>query len=117
MPSTLWLSSWWQGGSLTHWRLSPRSALAIWLLATFAVTIKHSAAFVVWPLFVWCFGVRRAVIAMLLTVIVFFASFLPFAAEGAEGILKNVILYRGYPQPYGFQLVLPGAVMTLLMAL
>lgn len=91
--------------------------LCIWLLGTLALLVKHNAVVVVYALFVWLFGVRRGVLALLLSSLVFVLSFAPYTPVGSAGMLRNVFLYRGMIEPYGLLVILPGAVNTALMAL
>lgn len=46
----------------------------------------------------------------------FLLTFVPYAGEGSDGILRNVFLYRSWRLPYGAQLLLPPSVNTAIMA-
>jgi hypothetical protein len=89
--------------------------VCIWLCATAALLIKHDTAVLVWALYCHLFGVRRGLIAMLLSVLVFLVSFMPYAAVGSAGIWRNVFTYQGITTPYGFLILLPRSVNTVLM--
>lgn len=76
--------------------------LALWtrntatsvFLGGVAVLVKHIILFNAWVLFVYHLNFRRAIIASLILGLIFVLSFVPFLPEGAEGVLRNVFLYR-----------------------
>ena len=59
-----------------------------------AVLVKHIVLFNAWVLFVYHLNYRRAIIAILILGLIVILSFVPFLPEGAEGVLRNVFLYR-----------------------
>jgi hypothetical protein len=89
-------------------------ALGRWLLGTISLVIKHILIFHVWVLFWYSFSRRTLPRALLLTVVVFAAAFVPYlSGGGAEGIVQNVFLYSGLPGLYGLGTFLPRAVAVL----
>jgi hypothetical protein len=91
--------------------------VCIWLFATAALVIKHDSAVLVWALYCHLFGVRRALISMLLSVLVFLGSFMPYAVGGSAGIWDNVFTYQGILSSYGFLILLSRPVNSALMLL
>lgn len=59
-----------------------------------AVLVKHIVLFNAWVLFVYHLNYRRAIIVILMLGLIFLLSFAPFLPEGAEGVLRNVFMYR-----------------------
>ncbi len=84
---------------------------SLWLLATLALVVKHLNVFMVWTFFLYvCSSVRRAGVAMACAIAVFLLSFWPYLPEGRDGIIHNVLLYRGILRPYGLTTWIPRAV-------
>jgi len=86
----------------------PRShtpGVLIWILATCSILIKQLSIFSVWMLYVYAFKGRRAVLAMIVSLVVFAGSFLPYLPAGADGVVHNVLLYQSAVGVYGFGLL------------
>jgi hypothetical protein len=87
----------------------------VWVLATLSLLIKHLTLFGVWMLFVHTFGWRRGILRFTASAAVFVLSFAPFLPQGAEGIYNNVLRYASEVGFYGFGMLLPRSIASLLM--
>jgi hypothetical protein len=98
--------------------LQRRKSLAwIFALGCAAIFAKQSMVFLVWALFVYAVGIRRAFLWMLAAGALFLASFIPFLPTGAEGIWQNVITYTSLFNGYGLTMIFSrGPVLLLLFA-
>ncbi len=113
-PAVIWLVGYW--GSFDILATLPliavvasseeRKGWQIWALGTLALLIKHNTLFSVWALYVYFFRPRLAFLVMVLTLMVFAASFVPYL-DAHDLIVRNVLLYSGTQFDYGFSLVLP----------
>lgn len=85
------------------------SSKTIWALATLALTIKHIVIFFVWTAFLTrAKSTYHALVWSLAAAAVFLASLLPFAVSGgADGIIRNVLLYSSRLGVWGLSAVLP----------
>lgn len=87
----------------------------VFALGALAVLMKHSTVFLVWVVFVYAVGVRRALLWMAATGALFLLSLTPFLPAGAEGIWRNVIAYSSLNNGYGLTALLQrGQVIALL---
>lgn len=66
-----------------------------------------------WAVYVYCFGVRRALLAMTATACVFVMTFVPYLPDGLDGIVHNVFAYAGMQGRYGFTLFMSPRLVTL----
>ena len=77
--------------------------------------MKHLNVFIVLALFVVVGATLRRTAALFgASLAVFGASFLPYVSAGLDGIVKNVLFYRGLPHPYGLATFLPRNVVFVL---
>lgn len=109
-PATIFFSAYL--GSFETWAILPilyalhddtSSSLVMGILA---VLIKQNVVFFVWALYVYRYGMRRGLLAMLVTACVFALSFAPYLRDGYESIWRNVITYSGVGV-YGLATYLP----------
>lgn len=70
--------------------------LGVVFLALSLMTKHILYAFPIWIIFSKELPFRKRILYAVLPVIIFIISFIPFWAEGKEGILQNVFLYRSY---------------------
>ena len=90
---------------------------AIWALGTAALCVKHLNVFIVLALFLVVGSTLRRTAGLLAAALaVFGASFLPHLSTGMDGIVKNVLLYRGLAHPYGLATFLPRNVLFVVFA-
>lgn len=95
-----------------------RAGKPLWWVFAFgaaAVFMKHSTVFLVWALFVYAAGVRRALLWMVATGSIFLLSLTPFLPSGAEGIWRNVLAYTSLANGYGLTMLLPRGQVTALL--
>lgn len=70
--------------------------------------MKHLNVFIVLALFLVVGStLRRTAVLFAAALALFGASFLPYLSAGFDGIVKNVLLYRGLSHPYGLATFLP----------
>jgi hypothetical protein len=94
-----------------------KSLVWVFALGCAAIFVKQSTLFLVWALFVYAVGARRAFLWILAIGALFFASFVPFLPAGAEGIWRNVITYTSLFNGYGLTMAFSrGAVLLLMFA-
>ena len=92
-----------------HTRQQQRTSLTVlWLLGTLAMVIKHNSIFGVWMLFVYASKkVRRALLLMTASGLVFLLTFLPYLPEGREAVAGNVFFYQSFQGDYGLGVLIP----------
>ena len=77
-------------------RFSLRDILGVILLSLSLITKHIMYAFPVYVLFSTRIKTRKKLLYALVPPLLFLASFLPYWAEGAEGIIRNVFMYRSF---------------------
>lgn len=104
-PATIYFSAYL--GSFETWAIIPL-LYALWnadcnvlLMGILAVLIKQNVVFFVWTLYVYRYGLKRGLMAIVVTAFVFAVSFVPYLRDGYPAIWHNVIAYSGLA-PYGF---------------
>jgi len=80
----------------------------IFLLGLISILIKHITIFGVVALYFYTFkDKRKAIIALMVTTIIFLISFLPYLPEGRENIINQVFFYSSSTQPYSLFYLIP----------
>jgi hypothetical protein len=75
--------------------------LLLWALATLALVTKHLLVFSVLVFFAYLAATAGgALLLFALSAGAFAFSFVPYLPEGLSGIVRGVLLYRSYPEPY-----------------
>ncbi len=95
-------------------RARPGTGPIQWALGTASLVLKHIVAFQFWMLFWYAFTPRRRLLALAASAVVFAASFLPYLPGGLAGIEQNVFGYGGLRGIYGFGVLLPNPLPTVL---
>jgi len=93
--------------------MNRRKLLGLTVLGLSLITKHNLFAFPIW-LAVKQVKLRPKLITILLPILIFLASFIPFWSEGKNGIIINVFLYKSWPNAFFYHLFIPLAIQLFL---